>query len=165
MLEGSDSEHPVRRPTARLLVVDPADRILLMEGTTAWAPGVWFTPGGGVEPGETLEAAAIRELWEETSWVTDGVGPVVWLRSHVWEDADGCWYRSLEHFFWLRVPAFEARFTRVGAQEAASLGRMRWWSPAELASGSHTFAPRRLAALLGPLLRDEFPDVPFDVGL
>lgn len=165
MLDGSDPEHALSRPTARVLVLDPSDRILLMEGMTAWAPGVWFTPGGGVHPGETLEAAAIRELWEETSHVAAALGPAVWLRSHVWQAAGGCWYRSLEHFFWLRVPSFEPRFAQVSAQEAASLGRMCWWSRAELTAGEHTFAPRRLAELLEPLWRGDFPDAPFDVGL
>jgi len=165
VLDGSDPEHAVRRPTARVLVVDPSDRILLMEGTTAWTPGVWFTPGGGVQPGESLEAAAIRELWEETSWVTAAVGPVVWSRSHLWQAADGRWVRSLERFFWLRVPSFEPRFTDVSAREAATLGRMRWWSPEELTSGEHTFAPRRLAELLEPLWRGVFPAAPYDVGL
>lgn len=165
MLDGSDPEHPVRRPTARVLVVDPSDRILLMEGTTTWAPGVWFTPGGGVQPGETLEDAARRELWEETSWKAAALGPAVWSRSHVWQGGGGRWYLSLETFFWLRVPPFEPRFAEVSAREAATLGRMRWWTPAELTSGEHTFAPRRLAQLLEPLRRGVLPAAPYDVGL
>ncbi len=136
-----------------------------MEGTTDWAPGVWFTPGGGVESGESLEAAGIRELWEETSWTATALGPAVWSRSHVWQGPGGRWYRSLETFFWLRVPPFEPRFARVSAQEAATLGRMRWWNPEELATGEHTFAPRRLAELLEPLRRGVFPATPLDVGI
>ena len=136
-----------------------------MEGKTPWAPGVWFTPGGGVEPGESHEAAAIRELWEETGLRLPTLGPRVWSREHVWQTPSGPWWRSMECFFWAPVPTFEPRFNQVSAEERASLGAMRWWSQQELEAGTHTFAPRRLAHLLRPLLRGEFPAAPIDVGL
>ena len=37
----------------------------------------WITPGGGVDPGETHQQAAIRELFEETGLVVDSVGESV----------------------------------------------------------------------------------------
>jgi hypothetical protein len=41
--------------------LDPADRILLVHFST----GVWATPGGGIDAGETDEDALHRELAEE----------------------------------------------------------------------------------------------------
>lgn len=51
-----------RRPSARLLVLDPDLSLLLFrfvhkDGPTAGAD-FWATPGGGVEPGESLPETA-----------------------------------------------------------------------------------------------------------
>ncbi|MEV4741774.1 NUDIX domain-containing protein [Streptomyces sp. NPDC049555] len=46
-----------------VIVMGPEGRVLLGEHRT----GVWECPGGKVDPGESIEAAAVRELFEETS--------------------------------------------------------------------------------------------------
>lgn len=53
---------------ASVALVDPAGRILLQERDShpRIDPDCWGYPGGGVEPGETYEQAAYRELEEET---------------------------------------------------------------------------------------------------
>lgn len=67
-MTGAPAEETYRRRTARVLLVDDADRVLLFRWPLRDGPAshCWITPGGGVEPGETLHAAAVRELREET---------------------------------------------------------------------------------------------------
>ena len=64
------------RLTARVLLFDPRGRLLLVRGraTPAAELSFWFTVGGGVEPGETLEAGALREVAEETGIVIGSRG-------------------------------------------------------------------------------------------
>ena len=58
-----------RVDVARVLVVNPADRKVLMVKNLDRAP--WSLPGGAVEPGERLAAAAVREAWEEAGVVVE----------------------------------------------------------------------------------------------
>ncbi len=53
----------------RALVVDEKNRVLLVRHT--YVPG-YFLPGGGVDGGETMEAAMRRELIEETNVEAEG---------------------------------------------------------------------------------------------
>ena len=48
----------------RVMVID-GDSVLLIRHT--YVPG-WSFPGGGVEPGESAEESAVREVREETGY-------------------------------------------------------------------------------------------------
>ena len=54
------------RLTAAVLV-EKDGKFLLAERNKVNANGYWVIPGGGVKFGETIEAAAIREIKEETN--------------------------------------------------------------------------------------------------
>ncbi len=66
------SEHyPRTDPAVIMAVVDDDDRLLLATGT-GWAPGRVSVLAGFVEAGETMEAAVVREVYEEVGvHVTD----------------------------------------------------------------------------------------------
>jgi NAD+ diphosphatase len=59
-------------PAVIMLVVDDDDRALFGHNP-AWPPGRFSTLAGFVEPGESLEAAVIREVFEEVGVVVDEV--------------------------------------------------------------------------------------------
>jgi ADP-ribose pyrophosphatase YjhB (NUDIX family) len=54
----------------RVLVRDEAGRILLVRHS--YLPG-WYLPGGGVDPGESIGNAALRELREEGGLIGEGL--------------------------------------------------------------------------------------------
>jgi 8-oxo-dGTP pyrophosphatase MutT (NUDIX family) len=147
------------RPAARVVVLDPAGRVLLLgarlTGPTATPREVlfWYTPGGGVEDGESLREAAVRELVEEIGLVVAPgrlEGPV-WFRRHVsaWGDQT---IDSRETYFLLRDVVHEVDMSGQTDLEAYEDQPHRWWAGAEIAGSSETFAPRELAAVLPELL-------------
>ncbi|MFE9690344.1 NUDIX domain-containing protein [Micromonospora sp. NPDC005806] len=54
---------------AVVIAVEHEDRLLLVRQTYGTHQHEWDLVAGFVEPGEPLEGAAVRELWEETGFV------------------------------------------------------------------------------------------------
>lgn len=151
---GDDGRMSVKRPCAKVLLVDEDDRVLLFSGIDRTKPDVppwWFPVGGALEPGETFAEAAVRETLEETGLRIDDPGPVVFTRSFRW-DFEGTDYDQEEQFFLVQVPSFTPTPTAWTDVEAATMRGHRWWSIDELRATDEQVFPEDLADRLAQLL-------------
>ncbi|OJF10444.1 NUDIX hydrolase [Couchioplanes caeruleus] len=141
----------IERRAARVLLVDAGERVLLLHGGDPARPGLrwWFTPGGGLDEGETPAQGAARELFEETGLRLDPAELGEPVHHEVTEFSyDGRQYRQDQHFFLHRVPAWEVDFAGFDAQERQTITEHRWWTLTEIDGTDAEIYPPGLTGLL-----------------
>ncbi|RDI62333.1 NUDIX hydrolase [Microvirga subterranea] len=155
------------RDTARGLVLDPAGRLLLIayeasRDVDPARPGLrrfWFTPGGGLEPGETHEAALVRELEEEIGVAGTVPGPWIGRR-----ETDLTLFRRVvfarERYFPVRLPSAAVDTARLAETENDPVLDVRWWSLDALEAADEVVEPRGIIGLARRVLAGELPSLP-----
>lgn len=139
------------RRAARVLLVDADARVLMFRGCDPARPAhrYWFTPGGGLDPEESVAAGAARELAEETGlrMMPAELGTPVWQEIATFPFG-GRWYRQEQEFFLVRVPSWQVDTAGFDEIERDSIDGHRWWTVEELESTDERFYPQDLPAVL-----------------
>lgn len=151
---GSDTSAPheaplMRRLAARVVLLDPDDRVLLMRYDDGPPNGVhWSTPGGGLDEGEDYQQAALRELAEETGWTDIALLGEIHRRTHTMGYADTI-VRQSERLYLARTDQRRREIVGVEAMHAADgIAAWRWWTLAELDSSTEAIWPANLVGLI-----------------
>ena len=143
---------PVLRQAGRIFVLDGEQRVLLMHERRDIGSDRthWITPGGGVEPGESLVQAALREVYEETGLrleLDPAAEPMYSERvrfSIAGRDID-----QTNFYFLVRVPSGlpvrPAGHTDI--EQLVVLGH-RWWPLEELAASDVVREPVTMVELI-----------------
>ncbi len=142
------------RTSARVVMLDDRGRVLLVRGRDPEKPDTsfWFTIGGAVETGETLRAAAVREIHEETGLTVepDDLRGPLWRRVAIFPFA-GELIRSEELFFAVRTEEFVPHGGGFTDLERRTILEHRWCTPAEIRAiqgGGEAVYPQDLPELL-----------------
>ena len=156
-----------RRIAARLLLLSPAERLLLPRGEggpiAEAAESFWFTVGGGLEPGESAADAARREIIEETGLTDAVLGPSVWYSEQILT-FEGALTLFAETFFvaHARNEALDdAGWTEL---EREMIREWRWWSLEDIAASDEVIFPVGLADLLGAVIAGNYPAEPLVIA-
>ena len=160
------------RKTVRVLLLDPADRLLLMrmhDPNVGDASGLvlrdayWVAIGGESEPGEDIATTARREVLEETGIANVRIGPPVWTTEHVL-CVHGKNRLMQETFFLACTDTTDLNPDGWTELERQVVHEMRWWSLADLQATSDTIFPTSLVQHLAALLTGDIPASPIAIA-
>jgi 8-oxo-dGTP pyrophosphatase MutT (NUDIX family) len=150
----SAKNHVKHRETARVMIYNLKNEVFLLK--THFDPEVglpprWLTPGGGIDAGEDVLTAAVRELFEETGLVVDPeqLGEPVLITSGRWDWSDGENYHTYQDtIFELQVDDFKIDTSGFTEDELRDVLEYRWWKVPELIASGESLGPHELASYL-----------------
>ena len=137
----TNTEYPDLPRVAVGAVVIHNERILLVKRGKQPAQDEWAIPGGSVELGETLQAAAEREIREETG-VIIRAGKIIYTFDTIVKDGD----RTRFHYV---ILDFEASYVAGEPRAGDDVLEAGWFAPDDLKTLGVNSRTLRLLAKIG----------------
>ena len=135
------------RRSARIVVLDPSERVLMFRFDVAGREPFWVTPGGECDPGESFENAAQRELFEETGLRLD-CGRQIARTTPQFVTPEGEPVQADERYFLVRAESDRIDCSHHTALERRVMTRHRWFAQSELNDWSEAVYPETLVQII-----------------
>lgn len=145
-----------------LYVDDP--RFNVIDGTYLGA--FWCLVGGKIEDGESLEEAALREIYEETGMVQEEIqiGPVVWFGEFTLT-ISGETTVFKERFIVARTKQRAVSFDHLTQQEKTVVKKHAWFSLECIQNSEAIIYPVLLPLYLPAIIAGNYPVEPQKIDL
>lgn len=171
--EGNSMVHPVRT-SVKILLLNDKNELLLMcaddpKTTSAdktYHGRFWFCPGGQMNPGESLEQAAIRELYEETGIPKDSLelGPVVWFGEFDLV-LNGTMTHLKQTFIVVKTKQTQAFLNAPDQWEKSFVKNLAWFSLEKIKTSEEVIFPVLMPLYLPDIISGNYPKEPIEIDL
>jgi 8-oxo-dGTP pyrophosphatase MutT (NUDIX family) len=163
---------PQTRKAVRILLINDKKELLLMcvenfdiktlDGSKH--KRLWCTVGGGIEKDESIQEAAVRELYEETGLSdTDiNLGPIVWF-SNVELILKGIPTQLEESFVVAHTKQTHVALHAPTQDEKETVTKFHWFTLEEIIKSNDPIFPLRLSEFLPDILSKKYPPTPFEI--
>ena len=154
------------RKSSRAIVLNKEKQIFLFQYNFDYlADGkpIWITPGGGLEEGESFEAALKRELFEELGVNITSNCPEVYYRNPVYTLKNGDRVQSVEKFFLVNVSEKVFSLEHWTESEKKRMSAGKWWSVEEIKKSRDDFFTKDIIQILAELTDGALPIEPREI--
>lgn len=158
----------VVREALKVLLLNERDELLLLQAGDQrfHREPFWFLVGGKIEEGETLEATALREIYEEASLPAEAIelGPIVWYGEFTLV-FDGVPTRYKERFMVARTTETVVSLDHLTPEEQLTVKKIAWFSLEQIENSEQVVYPVLLPRYLPDIIAKKYPKQPIKIDL
>jgi 8-oxo-dGTP pyrophosphatase MutT (NUDIX family) len=164
---------PIRN-SIKVLLLNDNNELLLMsvdDPKTTTVEGkyngrFWDLIGGEIEPGESVQEAAIREVFEETGIAKEQIelGPIVWFGEFDLVLA-GKPTHLKQKFMVAKTKQKDVSLCNLTEPEQAVVEKLAWFSLEQIINSDEIIYPVVLPDYLPDIISGNYPDQPFEIDL